>query len=121
MSWKKCWVANKQGAGDTTLVEGCPYVKNGEHCEQMHPAQRISSLVGKSVWNSVEFCNKSDSGPFELWNFHQNFIFPIVKCFPTNSKHVSSSLESLPAIHSSDFMNQKTFPPSHCFARQKNI
>ncbi len=32
-------------------------------------------LVGKSTWNSGEFCNYSDSGPFELRNFHRNFIF----------------------------------------------
>jgi hypothetical protein len=29
MSWKKCWAANKQGAADATLVEGCPCVKMG--------------------------------------------------------------------------------------------
>ncbi len=35
---EKFWVANKQGAGFATLVEGCPCVKNGECCKQMHPA-----------------------------------------------------------------------------------
>jgi hypothetical protein len=29
-----------------------------------------TTLVGKSIWNSAEFRNYSDSGPFELWNFH---------------------------------------------------
>jgi hypothetical protein len=33
---KKNWAANKQGAGDTTLVEGCPCVKNGERCKQIN-------------------------------------------------------------------------------------
>jgi hypothetical protein len=68
-----------------------------------------AGLVGKSIWNSSEFHNYSDSGPFELWNLHQNFIFLIVKCVPANSEHVSSSLESSPAIDSSNFMNQKMF------------
>ncbi len=72
--------------------------------------QVIKLLVGKSTQNSAEFHDYSNSGPFELWNFHQNFIFPIVKCVPTNSEHVPASSESSPAINSSDFMNQKTFP-----------
>jgi hypothetical protein len=72
--------------------------------------QEANSLVGKSVRNSAEFHNKSNFGPFELRNFHRNFIFPIVKCVPANSQHVSSSSESYPAINSSNFMNQKTFP-----------
>ncbi len=67
-------------------------------------------LVGKLVWNSTEFCNYSNSGPFELRNFHWNFIFPIIKCVPANSEHFSSGLESSPAINSSNFMNRKTFP-----------
>ncbi len=37
-------------------------------------------LVGKSIQNSAESHNYSDSGPFELRNFHRNFIFPILKC-----------------------------------------
>ncbi len=37
-------------------------------------------------------------------------FFLIVKCVPANSEHVSSGLESSPAIDSSDFMNRKTFP-----------
>ncbi len=45
-------------------------------------------LVGKSVRNSTEFRNQSNSRPFELQNFHQNFIFPIVKCVPANSEHI---------------------------------
>jgi hypothetical protein len=72
-------------------------------------------LVGKSIWNTAEFCNESDSGPFELRNFHWNFIFPIVKCVPANSEHISSGLESSPAIDSSNFMNWKMFPPSVFF------
>jgi hypothetical protein len=72
-------------------------------------AGAAASLVGKSIWNSVEFRDYSNSGPFELQNFHQNFIFLIVKYVPANSEHVSSSLESSPAIDSSDFMNRKTF------------
>ncbi len=65
--------------------------------------------IGKSVRNPAEFCDYSDFGPFGLRNFHQNFIFPIVKCVPTNSEHVFSGSESSPAIYSSDFMNWKTF------------
>ncbi len=66
-------------------------------------------LVGKSTRNSTEFCNYSDSGPFELRNFHQIF-FPIKKSVPANSKHVPAGLESSPAIDSSNIMNPKTFP-----------
>jgi hypothetical protein len=47
---------------------------------------------------------------FELWNFHRNSIFPIIKCVPANSEHVFSGSESSPAINSSNFMNRKTFP-----------
>ncbi len=46
--------------------------------------------------------------PFELWNFHRNFIFWIIKCVPAYSEHVPAGSESSPAIDSSD-MNQKTF------------
>ncbi len=72
----------------------------------------LLTLVEKSIGNPAEFRNYSNSGPFELWNFHQNFIFPIVKCVPANSDHESSGLESSPAIDSSNFMNWKTFLPS---------
>jgi hypothetical protein len=68
------------------------------------------NLVGKSAWNSVEFCNYSNSRPFELWNFHQNFIFSIVKCVPANSEHIPAGSECSPTIDSSNFMNQKMFP-----------
>ncbi len=64
----------------------------------------------KILRNSPEFRNYSDSKPFELWNFHWNFIFPIVKCVSANSEHVFSGLKSSPAIDSSNFMNRKTFP-----------
>jgi hypothetical protein len=37
-------------------------------------------------------------------------MFPIVNCVPANSEHISSALESSPAIDSSNFMNRKTFP-----------
>jgi hypothetical protein len=76
-------------------------------------------LVGKSVPNSTEFHNSPNYRPFELQNFHRNFIFLIVKCVPVNSEHISSSLESSPAIDSSDFMNQKTFLPSVFFGPPK--
>jgi hypothetical protein len=69
-------------------------------------------LVGKSAWNSAEFRDYSDSGPFELWNFHPNFIFPIVKCVPANLEHVPAGSESSPGIDSSNFMNRKMFLPS---------
>jgi hypothetical protein len=69
------------------------------------------TLVGKSIRNPAEFRDYSDSRPFELRNFHRNFIFPIVKCVPTNPEHVPSGSESSPAIDSSDFMNRKTFSP----------
>jgi hypothetical protein len=67
------------------------------------------NLVGKSIWNPAEFHDYSDSGPFELQNFHRNFIFSIIKCVPTNLEHVPSFLESSPAFDSSNFMNWKTF------------
>ncbi len=69
-------------------------------------------MVGKSAQNSVEFRDYSYSGPFELWNFHRNFIFLIVKCVPANWEHVLAGSESSPAIDSSNFMNRKMFPPS---------
>ncbi len=34
----------------------------------------VAALVGKSGRNSTESRNYSNSGPFELHNFHQNFI-----------------------------------------------
>ncbi len=43
------------------------------------------SLVGKSARNSAEFYDYSGSGPFELWNVYQNFMFLIVKCVLANS------------------------------------
>jgi hypothetical protein len=49
-----------------------------------------ATLVGKSIQNPAEFRDHSDSGPFELQNFHRNFIFLIVKCVPANSEHVPS-------------------------------
>jgi hypothetical protein len=73
------------------------------------PATFSPILIGKFAWNSAEFHDYSDSGPFELRNFHRNLIFFIVKCVPANLEHVSTGLESFPAINSSDFMNQKTF------------
>jgi hypothetical protein len=67
--------------------------------------------LGDPLGNSTEFCNYSHSGPFEIQNFHRNFIFPIVKCVPANLEHVPTGSESSPAIDSSNFMNWKTFPP----------
>ncbi len=78
-------------------------------------------LVGKSAQNSAEFRDYSNSGPFELRNFHRNFIFLIVKCVPANLEHVSSSLESSPTIDSSNFMNRKMFLPSVFFWPVKKI
>jgi hypothetical protein len=86
---------------------------NTRHCSICNEALLgllPTSLVGKSVRNSVEFRNYSNSGPFELRNFHRNFIFLMGKCVPTNSEHISSGLESSPTIDTSDFMNWKTFP-----------
>jgi hypothetical protein len=78
-------------------------------------ASTLRILGRKSIWNSSEFRNLSNSGPFDLRNFYQNFIFLIIKCVHANSEHISSRLESSPAIDSSNFMNQKTFPPSVFF------
>ncbi len=69
-----------------------------------------ATLVGKSVRNPAKFRNYFDSRPFELRNFHQNFIFLIVKCVLANSDHISSSSESSPVIDSSIFMNWKMIP-----------
>jgi hypothetical protein len=63
----------------------------------------------------MEFRDYSDSGPFELWTYHWNFIFLIVKCDVTNLEHVPSGSESSPTIDSSNFMNWKTFPASVIF------
>ncbi len=71
----------------------------------------LNSLVRKSARNSAEFQDYSNSGTFEVWTFHQNFTFLIVKCVPANSEHFPAGLESFPAIDSSDFMNWKRFPP----------
>jgi hypothetical protein len=71
-----------------------------------HHREMNGGLVGKSA----EFRDYSDSRPFELWNFHQNFIFPIVKCVLANLEHVPAGWESSPSIDSSNFMNRKMFP-----------
>ncbi len=44
----------------------------------------VQGLVGKSAWNSMEFHDYFNPGPFELLNFCRNLIFPIVKCVPAN-------------------------------------
>ncbi len=80
-----------------------------------------TGLVGKSGWNSVEFCNYSDSGCFQLRNIHRNFIFLILKFVPANSEHVSASSESSPSIDSSNFMHRKMFLPFSFMARQNYI
>ncbi len=79
------------------------------------------SLVGKFAQISAKLRNYSNSGPFELQNFHWNFIFPIVIFFSANSEHVSSGSESSPAIDSSNFINQKMFLPSLFFWPAKEI
>jgi hypothetical protein len=40
-----------------------------------HQFSALYPWLGDSARNSMEFRNYSDSRPFELWNFHQNFIF----------------------------------------------
>jgi hypothetical protein len=80
---------------------------------------RAVALVGKSNLNSMEFRNLSNSGPFELRNFHWNFIHPIVKCVLANFEHISSGFESSFAISSSDFMNRKTSPRFLIFPAKK--
>ncbi len=74
-------------------------------------------LVGKSARNSVEFRNYSSSGPFELQNFHRNFIFMIVKCVPANLEHILAGLESSPAIDSYNFIfhESENFPAFYFF------
>jgi hypothetical protein len=49
----------------------------------------LIGLVGKSARNSTKFCNYSNSGPFELWNFHRNFFSYCKMCsrqFVTRSR-----------------------------------
>ncbi len=75
-------------------------------------AAAAETLVGKTGRNSSEFRDYSDSGPFQLQNFHRNFVFPIVKYVPANFEHILTSSKSSPAIDSSDFMHWKPFPPS---------
>jgi hypothetical protein len=79
------------------------------HNNCIYVGSRLGNLFGIPR-NSAEFCDYSDFGPFGLRNFHWNFIFPIVKCVPTNSELVFSGSESSPAIDCSSFMNRKTFP-----------
>jgi hypothetical protein len=79
------------------------------------------SLVGKSGWNSAKFCDYSDSGPFQLRNFHRNFIFPVVKFVPANLEYIPASSESSPTIDSSDFVHWNTFPPFIFLACQNYI
>jgi hypothetical protein len=69
----------------------------------------VPYLAGKSGRNSAEFHNYTNSGPLELWNFNQNFIFPIVKFVLANTEHVPTGLESSPGINSSNFMHRKMF------------
>ncbi len=73
-----------------------------------------NTLFGKSGWNPVEFSYHFNSEPCQFWNFHQNFIFPIVKFVPANLEHTPASLESSPAENSSNFMHRKMFPPFFC-------
>ncbi len=68
-------------------------------------------LVGKSAWNSAEFCNYFDSVPFSCQNFDRNFVFRIIKHVPAKSEHVPTVLEYFPAINSSNFMHQRKFLP----------
>jgi hypothetical protein len=75
--------------------------------QSLWPCKTNWLLVGKSARNSAEFHDCSDSGPFELRNFHWNFIFPIIKCVLANLEHVPTGSESSPAINSSNFMNCK--------------
>jgi hypothetical protein len=70
-----------------------------------------ASLIGKSAWNSAEFCNHSNSRPISHWNFDGNFVFHNVKHVPADSEHVPTVLEYFPTINSSDFMHQKKFLP----------
>ncbi len=92
---------------DSTIMDNATTVVR-IYVESAHKARL--GLVGKSAWNSTEFCNYSNSGPFELQNFHRTSIFLIIKFVPTNLYHVPTSLESSPAINSSNFMHRKTFP-----------
>jgi len=71
----------------------------------------LNSLIRKSTRNSAEFWDYSNSGPFQVWTFHRNFTYLIVKCVPANSEHFLAGLESFPAINSSNFMNWKRFLP----------
>jgi hypothetical protein len=98
-------IINKYSLTNIVNADGWVYVKIWKSMYRLSHA----GLVGKSVRNLAEFRDYSISGPFELQNFHWNFIFPIVKCVPANSEHFLSSLESSPAIDSSNFMNWKTF------------
>ncbi len=85
------------------------WIRNGHQHAIWAPT--IQALVGKSAWNSTEFCDYSNLGPFPPWNFDRNFIFPIVKLVPANSEHVPAILEYFPTIDSSNFMHRKRFLP----------
>jgi hypothetical protein len=95
-----------------TLSPHSPVHQKATHnLGQTSTSTALAVLVGKSARISAEFHDYFDSGPFELLNFHRNFIFPIIKCVPANSEHVPAGSESSPANDSSDCMNRKTFPP----------
>jgi hypothetical protein len=57
------------------MVKGCMTVQKID--PDSNPIGHVNNLAGKSAWNSAEFHDYSDSGPFELRNFHRNFIFQL--------------------------------------------
>ena len=57
---------------DSTIMDNATTVVR-IYVESAHKARL--GLVGKSAWNSAEFHNYSNSGPFELQNFHRTLIF----------------------------------------------
>jgi hypothetical protein len=75
----------------------------------------LPGLVRKSARNSAEFRDIPIPDLLNSRGFIRNFIFLIVKCVPANLEHISSGSESSPIIDSSDFMNQKMFPPHQYF------
>ncbi len=85
-------------------------LRQNEYCPQ------VSRWLGWEI--HLEF--RGIPGLIQFWTFwnpefSSKFYFSNRKMCSRQFKHVSSNLESSPAINFSDFMNWKTFPPSHFF------
>ncbi len=111
----------KPNSSDPCLFMG--HIVDPSHPE--FPCSTLPITLGLLGWGiRLEFRGIQRLSRFRtFWTpeFSLEFIFPIVKCVPANSEHVSSGSESSSAIDSSNFINQKTFPPSVFFWPAKKV